>query len=96
MDTIEIEDSSEMNNENQYVGKLFECKNFEFPFLEIFKNEERNEYYLSFLNENYNTERLAVYTDNIPKCLLMLFDLNYEESFKGLLTEITCIQCINS
>lgn len=96
MNTIEIDDSLIVNNEKQYEGKLYECKNFEFPFIGIFKNEKRNEYYLSFMNENYITEKFIVYSENIPCDVLKLFNLKYEESFKGFLTEITCIQCINT
>lgn len=96
MNTIKIEDSLIVNNEKQYECKLYECKNFKFPFIEIIKNEKRNEYHLSFLNENYCTEKLTVYTENIPQDVLKLFNLKYEESFKGFLTEITCIQCINT
>ena len=33
---------------NTYENKLYSCKNFEFPYLEIKKYEE-NEYYLAFL-----------------------------------------------
>ena len=35
MDAIEIEDSLNINNQNQYNCKLYECKNFQFPFIEI-------------------------------------------------------------
>lgn len=95
MNTIEIENSLKINKGEHYEGKLYECKNFEFPFIEILKNEERDEYYLSFLNENYNTEKIRVHVNQIPQDVLKLFNLKYEESFKGFLTEITCIQCIN-
>lgn len=94
MNAIEINDSLKIKKEVHYEGKLYECKNFEFPFIEIFKNEKRNEYYLSFLDENYNSEKFRVYLDKIPEDILKLFNLEYEESFKGFLTEITCIQRI--
>lgn len=94
MDAIETEESLKIYNEEHYEGKLYECKNFEYPFIEILKNETRDEYYLSFLDENYRTEKQRVHVDQIPEDVLKLFNLGYEESFKGLLTEITCIQCI--
>lgn len=96
MDTIEIEDSLNINNENQYNCKLYECKNFQFPFIEILKDENRNEYYLSFLNENYHAEKQVSYVEKIPEDVLTLFNLGYEESIKGLITEITCIQSIKT
>ena len=94
MDAIETEGYLKIDNEEHYEGKLYECKNFEFPFIEILKNETKDEYYLSFLDENYCTEERRVHVDQIPADVLKLFNLGYEESFKGLLTEITCIQCI--
>lgn len=94
MNTTEME--SIKNEEEQFNCKLYECRNFQFPFIEILKNEKRNEYYLSFLNENYNTEKQRVYNKNIPQDVLTLFDLDYEESIKGFITEITCIQTITT
>lgn len=94
MNTTEME--SIKNEEEQFNCKLYECRNFQFPFIEILKNEKRNEYYLSFLNENYTTEKQRVYNKNIPQDVLTLFDLDYEESIKGFITEITCIQTITT
>ena len=82
MDAIEIEDSLNINNQNQYNCKLYECKNFQFPFIEILKDENRNEYYLSFLNENYHAEKQVSYVEKIPEDVLTLFNLGYEESIK--------------
>jgi hypothetical protein len=96
MNTVKIEESLIDADEKQYICKLFECKNFKYPFIEILKNEKNNEYFINFLNENYNTEKITVYNNNIPKAILKLFDLKYEESIIGLLTEITCIQCIDT
>ncbi|MBQ6218278.1 MAG: hypothetical protein IJJ47_00955 [Methanosphaera sp.] len=84
------------NKECHYEGKLYECKNFEFPYLEIKKYENDNEYSLNFLNENHNTEKYEVYQDNIPESILRLYNLNNKESIRGFLTEITCIQTITN
>lgn len=84
------------SNENNFIEKLYECKNFEFPYLEIKKYEEKNEYSLKFLNDKYNCEKFEIYQNNIPENIERLYNLNNNESIRGFLTEITCIATIGN
>lgn len=85
----------ENTSNNTYENKLYSCKNFEFPFLEIKKYEE-NEYCLAFLNERQRTKKVRIFKNNIPQEISKLFNLDYNESIHGFLTEITRIQFSNN
>ena len=45
MNTVKIEESLIDADEKQYICKLFECKNFKYPFIEIFNIDGGQEIY---------------------------------------------------
>lgn len=83
------------NTQHNYKSKIYECKNFAYPYIQINNYNNGTKYTLNFLNEEKKPIQIEEYEENIPKCLLKLFNMNINQINKGFITEIKCINSIN-
>lgn len=81
--------------ENKYKSKTYECKNFAYPYIQINNYDNGTKYSLNFLNENKTPIKIEEYEENIPNCLLKLFNMKINQINKGIITEIKCINSIS-
>lgn len=78
-------------SKHNLISKTYECKNFEYPFIKINNYDNGVKYSLNFLNNDKKSIKTEIYQKNVPESLIKLFNLDINESNKGFITEITCV-----